>query len=92
MALSAKMKQMSPHSYSTISLIFLQVKEAVKYALSAGYHHIDCAPAYSNEGEIGDALQEMVGNDKVKKKEWEYCCCKKAGWVEVSCLFQIGSA
>ncbi|XP_060132939.1 aldo-keto reductase family 1 member A1 isoform X1 [Zootoca vivipara] len=46
-----------------------QVKEAVKYALSAGYHHIDCATAYSNEAEIGDALQEMVGNDKAIKRE-----------------------
>ncbi|KFV68517.1 Alcohol dehydrogenase [NADP(+)], partial [Dryobates pubescens] len=29
-----------------------QVKAAVKYALSAGYRHIDCAAAYCNEGEM----------------------------------------
>uniref|UniRef100_A0A8C6V7X3 alcohol dehydrogenase (NADP(+)) n=1 Tax=Naja naja TaxID=35670 RepID=A0A8C6V7X3_NAJNA len=46
-----------------------QVKEAVKYALSVGYRHIDCATAYSNEAEIGEALQETVGADKAVKRE-----------------------
>ncbi|XP_070601101.1 aldo-keto reductase family 1 member A1 [Erythrolamprus reginae] len=46
-----------------------QVKEAVKYALSVGYCHIDCATAYSNEAEIGEALQETVGADKAVKRE-----------------------
>ena len=46
-----------------------QVKEAVKYALSVGYRHVDCAAAYSNEAEIGDAFQECVGPNKVIKRE-----------------------
>ncbi|XP_063153900.1 aldo-keto reductase family 1 member A1 isoform X1 [Candoia aspera] len=46
-----------------------QVKKAVKYALSVGYRHIDCATAYSNEAEIGEALQETVGADKAVKRE-----------------------
>uniref|UniRef100_A0A8D0GDB2 alcohol dehydrogenase (NADP(+)) n=1 Tax=Sphenodon punctatus TaxID=8508 RepID=A0A8D0GDB2_SPHPU len=46
-----------------------QVKEAVKYALGAGYRHIDCATAYSNEAEIGEAFQEAVGPDKPVKRE-----------------------
>ncbi|KAL7985144.1 aldo-keto reductase family 1 member A1 [Crotalus tigris] len=46
-----------------------QVKEAIKYALSVSYRHIDCATAYSNEGEIGEALQESVGPDKAVKRE-----------------------
>ncbi|KAL2301841.1 hypothetical protein Nmel_011241 [Mimus melanotis] len=48
---------------------WLQVKEAVKHALSVGYRHIDCAAAYSNEAEIGEAFQESVGPNKVIKRE-----------------------
>ncbi|KYO48003.1 alcohol dehydrogenase [NADP(+)] isoform B [Alligator mississippiensis] len=46
-----------------------QVKEAVKYALGVGYRHIDCAAAYSNEAEIGDAFQESIGHDKLVKRD-----------------------
>uniref|UniRef100_A0A8C0GAU0 alcohol dehydrogenase (NADP(+)) n=1 Tax=Chelonoidis abingdonii TaxID=106734 RepID=A0A8C0GAU0_CHEAB len=48
-----------------------QVKEAVKYALGAGYRHVDCATVYNNEAEIGEAFQESVGPDKVKKEREE---------------------
>lgn len=44
-----------------------QVKQAVIWALEAGYRHIDCAAIYGNEVEIGEALQEMLGPDKVKQ-------------------------
>lgn len=43
----------------------LQVKQAVIWALQSGYRHIDCAPIYANEPEIGEAFQEMLGPDKV---------------------------
>ncbi|KAM6327357.1 aldo-keto reductase family 1 member A1 isoform 2-T3 [Podargus strigoides] len=46
-----------------------QVKEAVKCALGVGYRHIDCAAAYSNEAEIGEAFQECLGPNKVIKRE-----------------------
>ena len=42
-----------------------QVKQAVSWALEAGYRHIDCAAIYGNEAEVGEALQEMLGPDKV---------------------------
>ncbi|KAF7711829.1 hypothetical protein HF521_000840 [Silurus meridionalis] len=46
-----------------------KVKQAVKWALQAGYRHIDCASIYGNESEIGEALQEMLGPDKAFKRE-----------------------
>ncbi|KAG8430403.1 hypothetical protein GDO86_017883 [Hymenochirus boettgeri] len=46
-----------------------QVKEAVKYALSVGYRHIDCASVYGNETEVGEAIKESVGTDKGLKRE-----------------------
>lgn len=42
-----------------------QVKQAVLAALDCGYRHIDCAAAYSNEQEVGEALALRVGPGKV---------------------------
>ncbi|XP_062398909.1 aldo-keto reductase family 1 member A1-A [Sardina pilchardus] len=46
-----------------------QVKQAVLAALDCGYRHIDCAAAYSNEHEVGEALAERVGPGKSLKRE-----------------------
>ncbi|XP_078533359.1 aldo-keto reductase family 1 member A1-A-like [Lissotriton helveticus] len=46
-----------------------QVKAAVLHALEVGYRHIDCAFAYGNEQEVGDALVERVGPSKSLKRE-----------------------
>ncbi|KAK5618312.1 Aldo-keto reductase 1 member A1-B [Crenichthys baileyi] len=46
-----------------------KVKQAVLWALEAGYRHIDCAAIYGNEVEIGEALQEMLGPDKSLRRE-----------------------
>lgn len=46
-----------------------QVKAAIKYALSVGYRHIDCASVYGNETEIGEALKESVGAGKAVPRE-----------------------
>ncbi|KAL8277644.1 hypothetical protein RQP46_009917 [Phenoliferia psychrophenolica] len=35
-----------------------QVKAAVTHALKSGYTHIDCAYAYANEEEVGEAIKE----------------------------------
>lgn len=60
---------MCPLSLIALHCFWLQVKEAVKYALSVGYQHIDCAAAYSNEAEIGEAFHECLGPNKVKTQE-----------------------
>ncbi|XP_067084253.1 aldo-keto reductase family 1 member A1-A [Osmerus mordax] len=46
-----------------------QVKQAVLAALDFGYRHIDCAAAYSNEQEVGDALAERVGPGKALRRD-----------------------
>eukprot|EP00066_Takifugu_rubripes_P010545 XP_003978454.1 PREDICTED: alcohol dehydrogenase [NADP(+)] [Takifugu rubripes] len=46
-----------------------KVKQAVIWALQAGYRHIDCAAIYGNEAEIGEALHETVGPGKVIGRE-----------------------
>jgi len=54
-----------------------EVYKAVKEALRLGYRHIDCAPIYGNEAEIGKALNEsfkegVVSRDKlwITSKLW----------------------
>lgn len=44
------------------------VGESVKKALENGYKHIDCAPIYGNEDEIGRAMSEVWGS-KVKRED-----------------------
>ncbi len=42
------------------------MKQAVLAALDCGYRHIDCAAAYGNEQEVGEALALRVGAGKVR--------------------------
>lgn len=48
-----------------------QVKQAVLAALDCGYRHIDCAAAYGNEQEVGEALALRVGPGKVRNRSSE---------------------
>ena len=56
------------------------VYRAVKEAVCLGYRHIDCAPIYGNEAEIGQALDEVfkegiVSRDQlwITSKLWNDC-------------------
>ena len=46
-----------------------EVYEAVKEAIRLGYRHIDCAPAYDNEAEIGQVLRECFKENVVTRDE-----------------------
>lgn len=46
-----------------------EVYGAVKAALQLGYRHIDCAPIYGNEKEIGQALAESIAAGVVRRED-----------------------
>ena len=46
-----------------------EVYNAVKEAIRVGYRHIDCAPIYGNEKEVGQALSEVLSTGIVKREE-----------------------
>jgi alcohol dehydrogenase (NADP+) len=46
-----------------------EVYEAVKVALEAGYRHVDCAPIYGNEPEVGRALTESFEADVTSRDD-----------------------
>jgi Aldo/keto reductases, related to diketogulonate reductase len=45
------------------------VQAAVAEALAAGYRHIDCAPIYRNEREVGQAIAEAVCSGTVARSD-----------------------
>jgi alcohol dehydrogenase (NADP+) len=46
-----------------------EIYKAVIEAIKAGYRHIDCAPIYGNEKEIGKALSDAFQQGLVKREE-----------------------
>lgn len=46
-----------------------EVYDAVLWALSAGYRHIDCAAIYDNEKEVGKAFEKAFSDGLVKREE-----------------------
>lgn len=46
-----------------------EVYQAVRWAIKLGYKHIDCAPIYGNEKEIGQALSDAVKEGDIKREE-----------------------
>ncbi len=46
-----------------------KVGEAVEIALNEGYRHIDCAPIYGNEAEIGNALSRVFSEGKINRED-----------------------
>lgn len=46
-----------------------EVKQAVIWAIEAGYRHIDCAAIYGNEGEVGEGLFTAFDQGLVKRED-----------------------
>jgi alcohol dehydrogenase (NADP+) len=46
-----------------------EVGQAVASAIDLGYRHIDCAPIYQNEREVGLAIDQAVKDHKVRRHE-----------------------
>ena len=46
-----------------------EVYDAVVAAIKVGYRHIDCAPIYGNEKEIGEALKRCFESNIVQREE-----------------------
>lgn len=46
-----------------------EVYQAIRWAIKLGYKHIDCAPVYGNQKEVGQALHDAVAEGDVKRQE-----------------------
>ena len=46
-----------------------EVYKAVRWALKLGYRHIDCASVYGNQNEVGQAIQDAINEDGIKRHE-----------------------
>uniref|UniRef100_A0A7S0WSD9 NADP-dependent oxidoreductase domain-containing protein n=1 Tax=Pyramimonas obovata TaxID=1411642 RepID=A0A7S0WSD9_9CHLO len=46
-----------------------EVQAAVEHALRVGYRHIDCAPVYGNQNEVGAAFATVFGEGAIKRDE-----------------------
>lgn len=45
------------------------VYQAIRWAIKLGYKHIDCAPVYGNQKEVGQALHDAVAEGDIKRKD-----------------------
>lgn len=46
-----------------------EVYQAVRWALKLGYTHFDCAAAYDNQSEIGQALHDAFKEDNLRRED-----------------------
>lgn len=56
-------------SFGTYDIKPAEVKNAIDYALSVGYRHIDAAALYANEAEVGEALTDNISRGVVTREQ-----------------------
>ena len=47
----------------------IATKEAIRISLEVGFRQFDCAERYRNEEQVGEAMQAVFKEDKVKRKD-----------------------
>lgn len=45
-----------------------KIYQAVRWAIKAGYQHVDCAAVYGNEETVGQALHDAVAEGDIERK------------------------
>ncbi|KAG5499396.1 hypothetical protein JIQ42_04213 [Leishmania sp. Namibia] len=55
--------------FGTYRIAALEAADAVAFALSCGYRHVDCAKAYGNEAAVGAALAEALRTRRIRREE-----------------------
>lgn len=55
--------------FGTYRLTPSQAEEAVRFAIGAGFRHIDCAKAYNNEREVGHGLRAVMQTRRMPREE-----------------------
>lgn len=46
-----------------------EVYQAIRWAIKVGYQHIDCAPIYGNEAEIGQAIHDAINEGDIRREK-----------------------
>ena len=46
-----------------------EVYQAIRWAFKIGYRHIDCAAAYGNQEEIGQAILDAINEKDIKRED-----------------------
>ena len=65
----AKMHAVGLGTFGSDHADAVQVMEAVRGALKAGYRHFDCAACYGNEAAIGQVFDEALRSGTVKRED-----------------------
>src|ERR1700734_2700081 len=66
----AKMPAIGLGTFGSDHVSHHAVAEAVSYAVSIGYRHLDCASIYGNEQEIGGTFQQLFRNGLAREDLW----------------------
>lgn len=61
--------EMPALGFGTLIADPVETKKAVKIALEVGFRQLDCAERYQNEKEVGEALQEVFKDGRIRRED-----------------------